>query len=721
MRSAFIRLGGGSMAAMAIISASPIAAQAIDRDDNNILVLGAREHTLTQESPTASRLGMTALETPASINTISGDEIRARGDFAFIDAVTRAPGVTAANTPGDGNTSLSLRGFSGQGSVMHLFNAVRLLPSAGTITFPFDTWNVERIEVLNGPASVLYGQGALGGVVNVIAKSANFNRWELDGLASYGSFETIQLSAGAGIPLSKQFAIRADASYRQSDGYVDRGESQSLALSGAIEFRPSADLAVVLRHDFGHNQPMKYWGTPLANGTALDPSIRERNYNVSDAVIDWRDNRTQLSIDWTIGEGIRLSNATYRLSTKRRWENLETYEYDPAAKTVARADNFGIVHDMVQWGNQANLTLASNFSDGLANTLVAGADLNWVNLEYSHSFAGAPQSDVVNANNFNPGTFLNTVGIKPRFRTETRTWALYLEDRLEIGKRFSIIGGMRYEEDRVGRWNIDYNAAGTEIIGQSPQLAGGTLTYKNFDHFTWRLGAVYQPTQNLSLYAQYVTGVDPVGTLTTFTTSGAQFAFSSPEGRMIEAGVKLEFGNGSGFATLAAFRIDKNNLTVQRVTNGPLEQVGSQSSTGIEGSLSLNLPHGFGVDANATVLNAEYEDFASGAVDFTGRTPPGVPEASANLALRWDASDRLQFRSSLRWVGKRNSNNANTQVIPAYTVVDLGASFALNDNIALDVRAYNLFNEDYALSDYGSQQWVLGRPQAFDVAVRARF
>ena len=94
MGSAYIRLGGGSVAAMAIFSASPLAAQATDRDEENILVLGAREHTLTQESPTASRLGMTALETPASINTISGDEFRARGDFAFIDAVTRAPGVT---------------------------------------------------------------------------------------------------------------------------------------------------------------------------------------------------------------------------------------------------------------------------------------------------------------------------------------------------------------------------------------------------------------------------------------------------------------------------------------------------------------------------------------------------------------------------------------------------------------------------------------------------
>ncbi|MFC3101613.1 TonB-dependent receptor [Altererythrobacter lauratis] len=696
-------------------------AQAAADDERAIIVTAQREAMLAQEAATSSRLGITALETPASVATLTGDELRARGDVQYVEAVTRAPGVTASSTPGDGNTALSIRGFGGHGSVMQLVNGVRMLPAAGTITFPFDTWNVERIEVLNGPASVLYGQGALGGVINVIPKTPNLARWEGDTLASYGSFDTFQLAAGLGGPITRSLGLRVDGSYRQSDGYVDRGDSNSLALSGALEFRPNDDLSVVLRHDFGDNEPMRYWGTPVVNGNTLDPSIRRENYNVGDAVIDWRDHRTQFSVDARLAEGLRVNSTSYRLSTLRRWENLESYSYNPATQTVARADNFGIVHDLVQWGNQTSLTLETPLSGQTRNTLVVGADLNWIDLDYSHSFATDPQNDVVPATGFDPGTFLDTVGLAPRYRTATRVIAFFAEDRLEITPRLSLVGGLRYEENRVGRWNYVYNPAGTQIIGETPALAGGTEAYKNFDHFTWRAGVVYEVTPELSLYGQYVTGVDPVGTLTTFTTSGAQFAFTNPTGNMVEAGVKGLLPRGLGQATLAVFRIVKNDLTVQRVTNGPLEQIGQQSSTGAEASLSLNLPFGLGLDANAMLIDAKYDDFASGAVDFTGNTPPGVPQASANASLRWDATQQLQLRSNLRWVGKRYTNNANDRRIPSFIVVDLAASYALTDNLAVDLRANNVFDTNYALSAYGSNQWLLAPPRNYSVAVRAAF
>ncbi|WP_277183978.1 TonB-dependent receptor plug domain-containing protein, partial [Caballeronia sp. BR00000012568055] len=86
------------------------------------------------------------------------------------DAVTRATSFTSNAAPGNGGTALAVRGFSGQESVMTLYDGTRLYPGAGTNTFPFDTWQVERIDVLRGPASVLYGEGATGGVVNIVPK-----------------------------------------------------------------------------------------------------------------------------------------------------------------------------------------------------------------------------------------------------------------------------------------------------------------------------------------------------------------------------------------------------------------------------------------------------------------------------------------------------------------------------------------------------------------------
>ncbi len=134
---------------------------------------GATKPGLNLDVPdqTGSRLGLTPLETPASIEVIPGVTIRERGQTSVVDAVTQnATGFTSTASPGNGGTSLGTRGFIGHGSVMQLYDGTRMYVGAETLTFPFDTWSAARIEVLRGPASVLYGEGAIGGVINVVPK-----------------------------------------------------------------------------------------------------------------------------------------------------------------------------------------------------------------------------------------------------------------------------------------------------------------------------------------------------------------------------------------------------------------------------------------------------------------------------------------------------------------------------------------------------------------------
>lgn len=255
------------------------------------------------------------------------------------------------------------------------------------------------------------------------------------------------------------------------------------------------------------------------------------------------------------------------------------------------------------------------------------------------------------------------------------------------------------------------------ITGDSPALNGGATAYKKLNSTTWRVGGVYQPSENLSLYAQYATAVDPLGTLTTFSGSASQFQLTYADGFQYEAGVKGLFMGGNGSFTLAAYRLIKQNLFTQTVTGGAIDQVGQRSSQGIEASLDLTLPAGFGFSANGTVLDANFDEFAG----FEDKTPPGVPETAANVELRWSDSDRISARANLRYVGRRFTDNANDFRVPAYTVVDLGASYALTDNVALDLRLYNLFDADYAVSTYADEQWILGRPRSVDLTLRASF
>ena len=184
-----------------------------------------------------------------------------------------------------------------------------------------------------------------------------------------------------------------------------------------------------------------------------------------------------------------------------------------------------------------------------------------------------------------------------------------------------------------------------------------------------------------------------------------------------EAGVKALFLEGMGSFTLAGYRLVKTNLFTQTRPGGQIDQVGQRSAQGVEASLAFTLPGGFGINANGTILNANFDDFTG----FQDNTPPGVPEQAANLELSWTGMDGLQLRGDLRYVGRRFSDNANQFRIPAYTVVDLSATYALTQNVALDVRVFNLFDQAYAQTTYSDQQWILGRPRSIDFSIRANF
>jgi iron complex outermembrane receptor protein len=181
------------------------------------------------------------------------------------------------------------------------------------------------------------------------------------------------------------------------------------------------------------------------------------------------------------------------------------------------------------------------------------------------------------------------------------------------------------------------------------------------------------------------------------------------------------FLDGRGTATLAAYRIVKKRLLAQLTPSSPIEQVGQRSAKGIEAAVSLDLPYGIGIDANGSVLDATFDDFLSGGTRFDGNTPPDVPETLANLWLRWTATRALQARAGLRYVGRRYSDNANRFRVPGYTTLDATLSYAVTPHLAVDIHAYNLVDQNYAISTYNNQQWVLGRPRSVDVSLRAIF
>lgn len=669
-----------------------------------------RAANLSLAAPTngASRMGLTPLETPAAIEILTGDTIRARGDIALSDAIARSTGIVQQNNPGNGSTaSFAARGFNGVGSVKILLDGMSLFVGAGTVTFPFDTFTVDRVEVLKGPASVLYGQGAIGGAVNVVPKRPSFDMQTYDVQAGLGSDRTYRVGVGAGGPVSEVLAYRADISRVSSNGYVDRGDSSSWALSGALTWKPAENLSLTLSDDYGDQKPMRYFGVPLIDGK-VDSRSRSLNYNVSDAIMHFKDNATQLRAEW-IGDNLKVRNSLFRLTSKRQWQNAESYFYTPSTRTVERTDYIPIKHDERQIGDVFDVNLRQTLGS-LDNNLLVGAEAN--KIRFVHTNDGFPGTTVtLPAFGFQPGLYVETGVFRPRYRTQSATGALFIEDQLKVTSQLSLVAGVRRDSYHVRRYDL---------------VSGNRVVNKHLDATSWRVGAVYQPVETVSLYAQYATGVDALGSL--ITTSASQVPYDLSTGRQAEVGAKGLFAGGRGEWTVAGYKIVKKKL-LTRVSTSPAltQQVGERSAAGIEASVSFQLAAGWSIDANGAVLNAKYDDFTdfvSGVgISRNGKTPPNVPEKSANIWLNWQATPVVRLFGGVRYVGKQYGDNANSAslILPSYTVGDAGLEWRVRDNMAVTAQVYNVTDETYGTNAYNDEQWILGRPRSFEVRLTGRF
>jgi iron complex outermembrane receptor protein len=302
------------------------------------------------------------------------------------------------------------------------------------------------------------------------------------------------------------------------------------------------------------------------------------------------------------------------------------------------------------------------------------------------------------------------VAYTPRYKTKTSTYAFFTEDKLAFNEQWSVVGSLRWDHAKIARADLQ-NAANN--------------FQKTFVYGTGRLGVVYAPDASQSFYAQVARAADPLGSLV--TTSSTQAGFDLSTGKQVEVGYKRQLADGRGAWTVAAYRIEKNKL-LSRSANDPTvtQQVGKQSSEGIEATLDLALTSTLRLEANIAKLRARYDDFneivGKSLVSRAGNTPFGVPKEAANLWLNWRFLPQWEAEFGVRHVGPRQVDAANSRKIGSYTVADAGVSWQANRSLKLALRAYNLANRKYAVSfSNNGNQWLLGRPRSVELSALVNF
>lgn len=646
-------------------------------------------------SSAGSRLGLTPFETPASIAIVPGELIRSLGTDSVSQAKTLAPGISSANSPGNGGNVLNARGFTGTNSVKQLYNGLELNNAGGVVSFPFDPWNVERIEALYGPASVLYGAGAIGGAVNVVSKRPNPKQSMHEvglGIGSNHSFHEAISSTG---PMGGGFSYRFDLSHRSSDNWVDRGQSKSLAASASLRFDASPGLNFVLAADYGRQKPMHYLGTPVFNGAPV-PGTETKNYNITDSDLFFQDKWVTLDTDWTPSGDVKVHNTLYRMEHNRRYRDVTVFTYQPASASVRRTSYRDISYSLqTQYGTNTYAKFKGQVA-GMKNEFLAGFQIERSFYDRFDNNRGG--TSTVSALNPVPGLYRDGwLGESiPMYYLALNKVGVFFENHLTLSERWSLVAGLRSDHYRTEREDR-----------QKQTTSNGRLSGTSGS-----LGVVFNPVEELALYGQVATAQDPVTSLASIGANQQGFGLS--KGRQIEVGLKQTLWNGRLDWTLAVYHLAKKDLLTANLANPTIqEQVGQQSSRGIEASVATRLG-AWRLEANGTVLDAQFDDFnariGNTTTQLAGNVPMTVPKRTANLIAFWDLTPQWTARTSLQYVGKRFVNNTNTASLPSYTVANAGVNWRAMDGLVLDLRVDNLFDKTYGTQ--GSEvQWILGRPR----------
>lgn len=715
-----------------IVSASVFAfaasAKAADSSSHQpqIIVTGQRAtDPLDQVTQAGSRLGLTTRETPATIETITQTIMLAKGLRTTVEAYDSAPGVVAGLLPGE-PASASIRGFS-TGAVSYLFDGMRAADST-ILNRNYDSFNFERIEILKGPASVLYGDGALAGAINLVPKTPLFDKQQVDVLASYGSFNTVRLGVGINQPLSPNIAFRTDLSLSRSDGYVHDTNSRTIQSTSSLKLQPLDNLSVLLAFDYyGDRNRTPYQGAPLVprsvardpsnvvrttNGYVLDKAMRDENYNVTDGRMDsdayWGRGR----VSYDSGEGWTLTDEINAYKGKRQWENSEDFTYNQSSGLLDRSTT-KIYHDQDFWSNRAYLT-ASFTVAGLRNRMNLGVEYSRTRFQTIRRFG-----DTTAVALFDParGSFpvdiaANYPGNGNRANYDSRivSWAVFAEDALNLNDKWLLLGGLRFDDIQLHRRIDDLNTMTTNLFGRSFKAVSG------------RIGTTYDLAPKTQLFAQYSHAITPVGSL--LLSNSLRASVDLTKGDSIEGGLKASLFADRLTLTASAYTIRQAGILTRDPARPSIQvQGGTQSSRGLEFSAVGNVTRALTIDANAAVLKARYDRLTNGSgVDLSGNRPVNVPQRTANLTIFY-SFDGLPVTASaaVRHVGDIYTSTANDIRVQGYTIMNAALIYRA-PWATFTIRGRNLANKFYAYwSGYSDTQVFVGAPRSVEITVSSKF
>lgn len=685
--------------ALSLTAACPSIAAA---QDQQVVVEGRRQDYRSLSAAGATKTDTALADLPQSVRVLTADLLADAGATTLADALDLASGVARQSNLGGLWDSYALRGFTGDpnfGSdyLVNGFNSGRGYNGLR------DGANTESIEILKGPASALYGRGEPGGTVNIVTKKPSFTpAYVVD--AGIGSHATRRAAVDLSGPLGETTAYRLNAAHEQGGSFRDHvdnertllapsflwllGEATTLSYEiEAVKQRAPFDRGVVAVDGvLGLIPNSRFLGEP-DDGKVAIRSVGHQLFL-----------RHEFNRDWSLQAGL-----SYRDSALRGY-STELNDIAADGRTARRQHRFNDWHALDRSGRiEAVGTIATG---AVVHHVLLGADAyrfddDRVQLRRNPSAANPYAIDI-----YQPvyGAVAAPLALSFSTREAQRAHALYLQDQVDLSRRWKALLGLRRDGYEQSVANRRFGRTSTQSLSAASP----------------RAGLVYQPLPTLSLYASMARGFRP--------NSGIGLdnrAFPAESSRAHEIGVKAERADGKLSTTLALYRIAKQNvLTYDPRDTDYSIPAGEVASKGVE----LDMAGEIARDVRLSLAYA-YTDAVVTKGDntiLTGSRFPNVPRHGATVLVtpRFVLGGGVAMvGGGFTWVGARMGDVAESSgfTLPAYATAKLVASYAPSARVRVMLDVENLFDKRYYASSY-SAVWVNpGVERNVRVNVRYRF
>ena len=634
------------------------------------------------DNPSSPKLTEPLRNTPQSIDVVPAQMIEDRGVTTLNDAIRTVPGVSiAAGEGGNQGSSFTLRGFSARNDIF--LDGMRDFGS-----YYRDAFNLDAVEVLKGPSSMLFGRGSTGGVVNQVSKAPELRGFTA-GSAMVGTDHTLRVTADVDAPIQalKGGAFRLNLMANDNEvAERDVGEYKRFAVAPSLALGLGTPTRFNLNYFHQNEADIPDYGMPIFFGGV--PNVKRDNFYgfTSDYLFTTADIATAKvehdATDWlTLRNQLRFANYT-------RDFRITEPQLPGSATPATPLQNIVVTRNMIAGDsvetflqNQTDGTL--NFSTGMfGHTVVTGVEIGRETSDPTRY----NQNNVTGANFLNPNPsifFSNERTVRTNAHGEAKSVAFYAVDTVKIGEQWEVSGGGRF--DHIDS-HYEENAAHLDLDRRD-------------DLASWRAGLVYKPLPVGSIYFGWGTSFNP--SVESLSLSLATVDTPPEKNETYEIGTKWDLFNERLSLRGAVFRTDKTNSRVPDPNNTLLMVLGgSQRVDGFEVEANGRVTDKMQLFVGYTHMEGEVTKAPPNASPREGAPLQNTPMHTFHAWTTYDLPYRFQVGGGVNWVSERVARNtpsafANNTIVPGYVTWDLMGKYRLTDTVDIQLNILNLFDRFY--------------------------